>query len=168
MNVKFTLIPFIALAAISCGQSTNESEQTSDSPKYDCIMPPPDSIHGQATSRDTIKECYRYDKGQQHNWIEITRSKDSAWGTLHYTFEEKDGRNGPFTGHFNGDTLWIIYDGMIEGSVETSEVGFLAKGNKLHEAQGTVHLLNGVYRYKYKSMLVFDDPTAMAKGPCMQ
>jgi hypothetical protein len=120
-----------------------------------------------ADASDTLTACYRFDKGQQHNFIRIVRVRDSAWGELNYTFEEKDGRRGPFTGNFHGDTLWIMYDGMIEGTLERSEVVFLLDGDKIHEAQGTQQRnADGVFVYKHRKMLVFDDPDAMTRATC--
>lgn len=166
--MKIFLLLFISTYFFfSCGNDPIAGREN-DSAHYECIMPPPDSVHEKHGMPEVTTVCYRYDNGQQHNWIEITQVLDSAWGTLHYTFEEKDGRNGSFTGNFHGDTLWIIYDGIIEGHSEIREVAFLIKGDKLHEAQGTQELVNGVYRYTNRKLPAFTDAGAMVLGPCMQ
>lgn len=150
-------IAWCATATLLLFSCANE-EQRSGAPQQSGISAPA-----------PVTVCYRFDSGQQHNWIELTRAQDSAWGNLHYTFEEKDSRHGPFTGKFHGDTLWALYKGMIEGSVEPQEIAFLLHDEKLYEAQGPQQNdSKGVARYTQRNPLTFNDADAMGKGNCPQ
>jgi hypothetical protein len=168
------VIPFILcssyfLSSCSGDEYKANTDSTADSQKYDCIIPPPDSIpeaeHGMP---EVINECYRFDKGDEHKSIEITIVLDSAWGNFQWGIDGKDGVKGEFTGNFRGDTLWIMYQAIMEGHLIPREVAFLKRGDKLYEAQDTQEEnAKGTYYYKHKKMLEYSDPDPMVKVPCM-
>lgn len=171
MKFNFLLTLCVIGLLCSCGNKDGQidSDSLPDSAKYDCIIPPPDSLpeaeHGMP---ELIHECYRFDKGDLHHAIDLTIVQDSAWGTLTWYIEGKDGVKGEFTGNFHGDTLWIMHNQIMEGHLIPREVAFLKKGDKLYEAQGTQEEgPKGVYFYQYKKMLEYSDPEPMVKGPCM-
>lgn len=166
MKPFFLLVPLLLTFAACSGDKP--VDHSTDSPRYESIMPPPDSIHEEHGMPEVTTECYRFDKGEHHKWIELTQVLDSAWGTLHFNWDGKDGANGDFTGKFHGDTLWIIFNAKGEGFLIPREVAFLKKGDKLYEAQGTQEEgPKGIYYYQYKKMLEYSDPEPMTKGPCM-
>lgn len=160
-------LAFLALL-LSCSPGGNDQKKSN---VPDCTIVNQrtvDSTGASILTADTIKTCFRFDKGEMHHWIAITRVNDSAWGTLHYNYEGKDGANGDFTGNFAGDTLRMLYNGVMEGNLIPREVIFVVSGDKLHEAQGMQEEdQNGVYRYQHKKLLEFNDPNAMVKGSCM-
>lgn len=170
MQLKFFLAPFAFVLFLSaCSDSPGISGNTADSNHYECILPPPDSFAPPVVNQDTITECFRFDHGDQHRWMSLTRIADSARGDLHYTWEGKDGSHGPFTGYFRGDSLWIIYEATIEGHVIKREMCFLRNGDQLLEGQGTQESneAGDYYYFKHRRMIVFEKTGAMVKGPCM-
>lgn len=169
-HLTFTFpVAFALFILTACSDARERSSSNSDSPHYECIMPPPDSFAPPvAVPADTIQVCFRYDKGEEHHWIEINRVHDSIWGNLTWYIEGKDGVKGNYSGAFHGDTLWIVHEAVMEGHLVPREVAFLLKGDKLYEAQGTQEENSkGMYYYKHKKLLEYSDPEPMVKGPCM-
>lgn len=118
---------------------------------------------------DTVKTCYHFDNGEEHNWMKMTRIGDTAYGELHYTWEGKDGANGTFHGNFSGDTLWILFNSYGEGHYVDLERAYLLSGEKLLEGQGMQdsNEAGNYYYFKHKKLIEFSDKEFLAKGPCM-
>ncbi len=168
MKKYLSLSLFFTYALFSCGGDEQKPKADSEAPRYEVLIPPPDSVHEEHGMPEVINECYRFDQGDEHKSIEITIVLDSVWGNFRWGIDGKDGVKGEFTGNFHGDTLWIIYQAVMEGHLVPREVAFLRKGDKLYEAQGTQKEgPKGVYFYPYKKKLEYSDPEPMVKGPCM-
>ena len=161
MIMKYTntlLIPAILLLC-ACGDEPEVVQRDSQTTEP---VAPPDTNRAAAATTDTVQSMYRFDQGEQHNWMKFTRVNDSVNGELHYTWEGKDGANGTIAGHFSGDTLWCIFSANMEGHDVQQEMAFLKSGDQMLEGQSTLaEDAKGVLRIKHRSMLEFDKQKPM-------
>lgn len=155
---------------ISCSDDNSEDEHQPLTPIADTATKTDTATAAETdTDVDTLQTCYRFDKDIEHHWMKMTRIGDTAYGELHYNWEGKDGANGTFHGNFHGDTLWLIFNSLMEGHHVDIEKAYLLKGEKLLEGQGMQESneANTYYYFKHKKMIEFSDKEYLAKGPCM-
>lgn len=170
MTCKFAIAFLtVSLFLITCSEeeSARLNSESRDTDTTTALQA--DTMPAAVSKPDTMMICYRYDNGDQHNWMEMTRIGDTAYGELHYTWGGKDGANGPFHGKFSGDTLWILFKSYGEGEYIDLERAYLLSGDKLLEGQGMQESndAGNYYYFKHKKMIEFSQKEYLAKGPCM-
>lgn len=81
--------------------------------------------------------------------FQYTEYYDQVVGILDYTFAEKDGAHGTFTGKKEGDIITATWSYVVEGSSQREEIMVKIDGDMARKASGElVESKDGVLRLK--------------------
>ena len=125
---------FLFLAAVTMGACTSkptitEAAQTTTIAK------------STVASSETI--CFLKTEGPDSTKVQLVLNGDKVTGIMHWMPAEKDGAYGTLAGKRVGDSIFVDYNFVIEGSNETESKIFILKPDRLIELSGELEQKNG-------------------------
>lgn len=150
MNRKLLVSIVGSLSIISCNYSstrTNESEKT-------VVIQNGSTCYLFATSKDSV-------------YIKVNANNNIVDGELSYNYFEKDKNAGTFKGQMNGDTLYLNYQFMSEGTQSEREVAFIKTKDGLVEGYGEMDSETGT-KFKDKSQIKFTNTNLLSIVKCKE
>ena len=150
MIYKLFLLLTISLSIISCN---NDSVKTSEAEK--------DNIKQLSTT------CYLFATSKDSVYIKVNKNENIIDGELSYNYFEKDKNAGTFKGKMNGDTLYLNYQFISEGTQSVREVAFLKTKDGLVEGYGEMDSETGT-KFKDKSQINFISTNLLSVINCKE
>lgn len=91
---------------------------------------------------------------------------DSVYGMLHFKNYQIDGSRGTVHGRFQGDTLFVQYDFLAEGTQNLTEEAFLKQDERYVRGFGEREATDGVHRYVDRSAIDFTEGQVFVPAAC--
>lgn len=146
-KISALIITFL-LGLLSCNITLPSSQEDGDS-----------SAVAVSESKDLLGDtaCYLSVNGKDSIFLTLRTQGDALDGELRFDNFQIDGSQGTVKGVQRGDTLWLTYDFMAEGTHNITEEVFLMHDGELIRGQGERMESDGVYKYVNSEEISFED-----------
>lgn len=129
-------VAFALLAWHACHAPSPSSDST------------PSASHAEAVDANPSNPvCYLHTSNEDSVKLHITSDRRGIRGKMHFKNYQIDGSKGVIRGKFHGDTLFVLYDFIAEGSHSITEEAFLKRGGTYVRGFGEREEMDGVHRF---------------------
>lgn len=138
-----------------------------------CNSPSPPADHTQPITHTEAVDvnpsnsvCYLHTHNKDSVKLRFTIDHRSIEGKIHFKNYQIDGSQGAVRGRFHGDTLFVLYDFVAEGTHNVTEEAFLKRGDTYVRGFGEREEIEGVHRFTEKGDVDFSDGQVFVPVQC--
>ncbi|WP_461532666.1 hypothetical protein [Sinomicrobium sp.] len=159
--MKKIILPIVALAIVSCQNTTKQNKEQQQSEQEHSTEPEMKIMIPQSNCLEAVS-------GKDSIWLKIEVFPNVAIGSLNYNFFEKDDSQGTLEGEIVDQTFYADYTYVSEGVQSVREVAFLLKDSTATEGYGEMVEKDGKMVFKDRSKIDFSKGLEFSPVDCVE